>query len=376
MNPINNASKNVRLIAFYLPQFHPIPENDDWWGKGFTEWTNVVKAKPLFSGHHQPNVPADLGFYDLRVPEVRIAQANLARDHGIEGFCYWHYWFAGKRLLERPFNEVLKSGQPDFPFCLAWANQTWTGIWHGAPNRILIKQTYPGRNDYEAHFNCLLKAFTDDRYIKVDSKPVFIVYAPHELPNPKLFTDCWRELAYKSGLKGIYLLAQTSSPTWKPEENGFDATVTDTLSDIRSHSHIRWHHKGSISLFRFFKKLFSRSFMRLHIKACLEPTIMSYKDVIETAFMDKIDSIVQYPCVIPNWDNTPRSNYNGLVFFDATPEHFRQHLNEAIQLSLNMEKSENFVFIKSWNEWAEGNYIEPDVRYGKLYLEVIKNACS
>jgi len=156
-----SAEGTARLIAFYLPQFHPIPENDNWWGKGFTEWTNVAKARPLFRKHYQPHVPADLGFYDLRLPEVRAAQAVMARSVGIEGFCYWHYWFAGKRLLERPFNEVLKSGEPDFPFCLGWANQTWTGIWHGAPNRILIEQTYPGRADYEKHFHALLEAFHD-----------------------------------------------------------------------------------------------------------------------------------------------------------------------------------------------------------------------
>src|SRR5437867_9476148 len=161
----------ARLIAFYLPQFHPIPENDEWWGKGFTEWTNVAKARPLFPGHYQPRIPADLGFYDLRLPEVRLAQANMAREHGIEGFCYWHYWFAGERLLERPFNEVLKSGEPEFPFCLAWANESWTGIWYGAPNRVLKAQTYPGLKDHEAHFETLLEAFADRRYITVDNKP-------------------------------------------------------------------------------------------------------------------------------------------------------------------------------------------------------------
>ena len=145
----------ARAIALYLPQFHPIPENDAWWGSGFTEWTNTAKARPLFAGHHQPHVPADLGFYDLRLPETREAQAALARRYGIEGFCYYHYWFAGRRILERPFDEVLASGKPDFPFCLCWANESWTGIWHGAPGRILIEQTYPGPADHAAHFSAL-----------------------------------------------------------------------------------------------------------------------------------------------------------------------------------------------------------------------------
>ena len=185
-------SSKARVIAFYLPQFHPIPENDEWWGKGFTEWTNTAKAKPLFPGHYQPHVPADLGFYDLRVPEARFAQAEMAKEYGIEGFCYYHYYFAGKRLLERPFDEVLNSGMPDFPFCLCWANQTWTGIWHGSPDRVLIEQTYPGPGDDERHFDYLCKAFHDQRYIKVDGKPMFLVYCPKELPEPEKTTEFWR----------------------------------------------------------------------------------------------------------------------------------------------------------------------------------------
>ena len=173
MNTINKA----RVIAFYLPQFHPIPENDEWWMKGFTEWTNVGKARSLFPGHYQPKVPADLGYYDLRVPETRQAQADMAREYGIEGFCYWHYWFGnGKRLLERPFNEVLASGKPDFPFCLAWANESWKGFFHGVKTKqALITQLYPGEDDYIAHFETVLPAFKDPRYITVDDKPVFMI---------------------------------------------------------------------------------------------------------------------------------------------------------------------------------------------------------
>ena len=201
---------NARLIAFYLPQFHPIPENDLWWGAGFTEWTNVAKAKPLFQRHYQPRSPADLGYYDLRVPEVRVAQAKLARDAGIEGFCYWHYWFAGKRLLERPFNEVLNSGEPDYPFCLGWANESWSGIWHGAPNRILMEQTYPGTQDYERHFYAVLDAFQDARYIRVRNKPLFVIYRPLEIPKCSAFLEQWQTLASKNGLDGIHFVAHTT----------------------------------------------------------------------------------------------------------------------------------------------------------------------
>jgi len=196
--------RKARVIAYYLPQYHPIPENDAWWGRGFTEWTNVAKARPLFRGHYQPHIPADLGFYDLRVPEVREAQAEMARAYGIEGFCYWHYWFAGKRLIERPFAEVLESGKPDFPFCLAWANQTWTGIWHGASDRVLIEQTYPGPDDHAAHFRALLPAFRDDRYLKVDGKPMFAILQPADLTAQVL--PQWRDLATAAGLKGFHFV--------------------------------------------------------------------------------------------------------------------------------------------------------------------------
>src|SRR5439155_14140664 len=210
-----SVGRHTRFIAFYLPQFHPIPENDRWWGPGFTEWTNVARATPLFPGHYQPRLPADLGFYDLRIPEVRVAQADLARAHGVEAFCYWHYWFAGKRLLERPFTEVLESGEPDFPFCLAWANQSWSGIWHGAPDRVLMEQTYPGRRDHEDHFRVLVEAFADPRYVTVDGAPVFVVYAPRELPEPRRVTDVWRELAAKAGFPALHLVAVAQGEaTW------------------------------------------------------------------------------------------------------------------------------------------------------------------
>ncbi len=224
-----------RVIAFYLPQFHPIPENDLWWGKGFTEWTNVAKALPLFSGHYQPHVPADLGFYDLRVPETRQQQANLALEYGIDAFCYYHYWFAGRRLLERPFNEVLNSGKPDFPFCLCWANQTWSGVWYGASDRILVEQTYPGNVDHACHFDWLLTAFADPRYVTVEGKPLFVIFQPLEIPFVKDVTEYWRRRAVAAGFPGLHLVGikheafepppGKSHPTWNPKDHGFDASV-------------------------------------------------------------------------------------------------------------------------------------------------------
>lgn len=339
----------ARAIAFYLPQFHPIPENDEWWGKGFTEWTNVTKAKPLFKWHHQPNLPADLGFYDLRVPEVREAQAELASSHGIEGFCYWHYWFGNeKRLLERPFNDVLASGKPDFPFCLAWANQTWSGVWHGESDRILIEQTYPGIEDYTQHFYSVLPAFADARYVRIEGKPLFLVYWPYGMPDTHQFTDCWRELAEKEGLGGIHLMA-ISNANWQPREHGFDSATL--------HPPIRRKEKSAGLLKRFSDK----------------PTIVEYEDFIARYTFENCETDHYFPTVVPNWDNTPRSGSNGVVLSGSTPGLFRRHLENALSAIENRPPEKRMVFIKSWNEWAEGNYLEPDQQYGSAYLDVVRS---
>lgn len=345
---MNIYHPKARLIAFYLPQFHPIPENDRWWGKGFTEWTNVTKAHPLFDGHYQPRFAADLGYYDLRVPETRLSQAEMAQECGVEGFCYWHYWFAGKRLLERPFLEVLKSGKPNFPFCLAWANETWTGIWGGDPHRILMKQSYPGRQDYEVHFYEMIDALSDERYITVDKKPIFLIYKPSGLPDPRKFTDCWQELAIKSGLKGLFFVG-CSGPEWVPQDHGFDACVIDPTALYRK----------AISL-------------QTHLMLCSNPVTFLYEDVIKYALPELKENVVQYPCVVPNWDDTARYGRKGLVLHNSTPELFKGHLKQAIAQVRHRQFDHRVIFIKSWNEWAEGNYLEPDQRFGKAYLEVIK----
>lgn len=223
----------ARLLALYLPQFHPIPENDLWWGKGFTEWTNVGKARRYFRNHYQPRVPADLGYYDLRVAETRQAQADMAREYGVEGFVYWHYWFGnGKRLLERPFNEVLASGEPDFPFALAWANESWRGFAHGITNRnMLIEQLYGGVEDYTAHFRAVLPAFRDHRYITVDGKPLFMIYKPLADPEVKVFIATWRELAEKNGLPGIYFVGHENAPV--PNVGAIFSTGVDAVNPLR-----------------------------------------------------------------------------------------------------------------------------------------------
>lgn len=350
----------ARLIAFYLPQYHPIPENDEWWGKGFTEWTNVGKAKPLFRGHYQPHVPADLGYYDLRVPETRSAQAEMAREYGIEAFCYYHYWFAGKRILERPFTEVLRSGQPDFPFCLCWANGTWTGIWHGCPNKVLIEQTYPGYDDHRAHFYELLPAFLDKRYVTVDGKPLLLIYQPNEIPDVHKVLDFWRGMAVNAGLPDLHMVAILHrDKSWNPQQHGFDAAVRQDLPRPR------W---VDVSSRRPITKIID-----LFNDKCGKPTIYRYEDMLLKMLPDKVSSIENYLCLIPNWDNTPRSGHNGLVLQGSTPELFRVQVKKALEIMRNVPVEHKVIFVKSWNEWAEGNYLEPDHKFGRGYLEVIRD---
>lgn len=350
----------IKILAFYLPQFYPIAENDAWWGKGFTEWTNTAKAKPLFRGHYQPHIPADLGYYDLRVPETRQAQAAMAREAGLGGFIYWHYWFGnGKQLLERPFNEVLDSGQPDFPFCLAWANQSWTGIWHGLKNKTLIEQTYPGTEDHTAHFYSLVRAFSDDRYLKLDKRPVFFIYEPASFPGIREFTGLWNELAIRQGFDGIYFIG-INHLKWDYKKDGFnDATVYMPGHYIDTYQE---------NLYRSLKNSFKRHLLSSY------PLVIEYKSIIEVYRFDKFINKDFIPCILPNWDNTPRSSRKGLVFHHSTPALFKRHLKEAVNFIVDQKREHKLLIIKSWNEWAEGNHLEPDMHWGLQYLQAINEA--
>jgi Glycosyltransferase WbsX len=341
----------VEILAHYLPQFHPIPENDEWWGTGFTEWTNVTKARPFFRGHVQPHLPSDLGFYDLRVPEVREAQADLARSHRVTGFCYWHYWFAGHLLLQRPFEEVLASRRPELPFCISWANQSWSGIWHGAPNQILMEQTYPGPEDDQAHFDYLLRAFEDDRYITVGGRPLLFIYKPGDLPHPVRFVEEWNAMAEKAGFKGLYLVASLGeSPYLTHHEDGFDGAVyyqfpfDITFACRRRDELMSW---GVVK----------------------GPRRYAYTEQFPELPSDLAGPV--FPCVYPNWDNTPRSGRRGLVATDPTPERFGNHVRRALEVAGSNLPGEEILMIKSWNEWAEGNYLEPDSETGHARLEML-----
>lgn len=361
----------IKILAYYLPQFHPFKENDEWWGKGFTEWTNVGKARPLFKGHYQPKVPADLGYYDLRLPIIREQQAELAKEAGITGFCYWHYWFGnGKRLIPEVFDEVLNSGYPDFSFCLAWANHSWYAKnWNAdgtTTNKLLMEQTYPGLEDAKMHFDYLLKAFNDPRYIKVDDKPLLLIFDPVMIPN--LYIDLFKQWTISAGFKGLYLVGNISRPDLYKEtllEKGFEAVTYQRLG-------------GSSNI--LLKKMgrFGRGYLKMWKKIKgfilnMPPNITDYKKYYPMLIDKEIDSAEDViPTLIPNWDHTPRSGWNGSLFINATPEIFRLHCDNMVDL-VNKKKNK-IVFLKSWNEWGEGNYMEPDLKYGKGYIRALSDA--
>lgn len=347
-----------RLIAFYLPQFYPTKENDEWWQKGFTEWTNVGNAKPLFKGHYQPRVPADLGYYDLRLPEVREEQVKLAREAGIEGFCYWHYWFAGRRLLDRVFREVVESGKPDFPFCLCWANHSWyQKTWDPSkPDKLLIEQTYPGVQDYIDHFNAMLPAFKDKRYMRVDGRPIFGFFDSYGFDDFPRFKETWNTLAKENGLEEFYFFGFTFQTNSCEEilNRGYDAIVPDYIVDFR---------KKEMS---FIEKVRRRLF---HY-----PKILHYNDYSKFVLSHYSVAPNSHPCINPNFDHSPRSRDRGVVICDHSPEKWEKLCSEIFTLCSKRDGESNLVFLKAWNEWGEGNYLEPDLKFGKSFIEATRIA--
>lgn len=355
------SNNKPRVIAFYLPQFHPTPHNDEWYGKGFTEWTNVAKAKKLFIGHEQPHIPADLGFYDLRLPEIREAQAELAKEAGIEGFCYYHYWFApGKTELDMPFNDVLRTGKPDFPFMLCWANETWQKKFWNIDGSIdkhdLQVQTYGEIEDYTKHFYDVLSALKDNRYIKIDNKPAFMIYKPLNIPNLKLFIDTWNNLAKENGLDGIFFIGQSVNAD-EEKQNMLKAGI-EAVNSVRHYDNYSKINMIIKMLYKIFRIVFRM------------PVIKNYKKIYKTFVTETDKEEDMIPTIIPNWDHTPRSGRGGYVIKNAKPKYFREHIKQVFDVI--MSKKRQIVFLKSWNEWGEGNYMEPDLKYGKQYIEALK----
>ena len=375
--------KKIRPIAIHLPQFHPIEENDNWWGKGFTEWRNVAQGKPRFSGHYQPHIPADLGYYDMRLPEIRQQQAELATKYGIYGFCYYHYWFDGKLILERPVKEILQSGEPDFPFMLCWANENWTRVWDGGDNDMLLEQTYT-EADYYAHAEYLMPYFKDERYIKVDGKPVFIIYKDGLIPNINRLIEIFREVANKNGIV-LYLCRferGIGTNSGAPKQYGFDAGIEFQPLSL---SFSRFNQSNNavtpsnviqkgikfiakkISAFGLFKKWI--------LKNGLIDNKFSYPKFVEYDINHQDNQYFTFPGVSPGFDNTSRRvDYPATIFTDANPNTFGKWVKEKLKQFSPPSPEENFLFINAWNEWAEGNHLEPCLKYGHQYLEALRNA--
>jgi len=350
-----NADFTLRIIAFYLPQFHPIPENDRWWGAGFTEWTNVTRARPLYRGHYQPHLPADLGFYDLRLPEIREAQAQMAAEFGLSGFCYFHYWFNGKRLLQRPFDEVRASGSPQFPFCLCWANEPWTRRWDAQEHHILMPQTYSAGDDL-SHIRWLLSAFEDPRYIRVEGKPLFLVYRASHLPDPARTVDLWRAEARKAGVGELFLCTVDGSfERLDPLKAGFDAAVEFQPNLL------------------FYQRLGTRLWLRFLRKAFGRP-LLTYSELVRRALSEPDPPYRRFRCVTPSWDNTPRRGRGAFVLHGSTPTAYERWLKTALVRSCPTGDGERIVFVNAWNEWAEGNHLEPCQKWGRAYLEATRTA--
>lgn len=377
----------ARVIAFYLPQFHPVEVNDKYWGKGFTEWRNVAKARPLFRGHNEPRIPADLGYYDLRMPETREQQAALAKEAGIEGFCYWHYWFGnGKEVLERPFDEVVRSGDPDFPFCLGWANhswttRTWTKIKSNAEDSYIFKQEYPGEKDYMDHFYRLLPAFKDNRYITVDGKPLFLIFDLNGFNDFINFKNVWNNLAEENGLPGFYFVSHTSTVPIINRKNRKELLHPDMLAENAVKLAFE---KGADAV-----ETLNLQYAELKAKGLLYKAFgVVSRNKLNGLFLEKYDygKIVNnyqiamasrnnvFPEILVGNDRSPRAGRKAIIYYNATPENFYLGAKKAIELVEKKDKEHRIIFLNSWNEWGEGSYMEPDTKYGKEFIYQLRRA--
>jgi lipopolysaccharide biosynthesis protein len=346
---------DVKPIAFYLPQFHPIPENDAWWGAGFTEWVNVRRARPNFVDHYQPHVPGELGYYDLRVPETRAAQAELARQHGIHGFCYYYYWFNGKRLLETPLSAVLDSGKPDFPFCVCWANENWSRRWDGGNDELLIAQEYSA--EHERRFiEDLLPVLHDRRYIRIGGRPLLLVYRANLLPDPRRAAETFRRATRAAGVGEVFLAYVEHPGLPTPDALGFDAAVEFPP-----------HGLDVVPL--------TDQVEKINPAFCGE--VWDYISAAKNSLQRAAPSYTYFRGVMVGWDNTPRLQDNGQIFVNSHPANYGRWLSAIVeQARRRREPDERIVFINAWNDWGEGCHLEPDQAFGRAYLQATRDALT
>lgn len=344
---------DAKAIAFYLPQFHPIKENDEWWEKGFTEWTNVSRSEPKFTGHSQPRLPSELGFYDLRLPDIQEQQVTLAKEYGIFGFCFYYYWFSGRRLLERPLESFMNNKNIDFPFCVCWANENWTRRWDGSEEEILIAQEHTFENSID-FLKDAKEVISHPDYIKVDNKPVIIIYRPSIITNIKGVINAWRKIAKEWGFKDLYVGA-INSFGYESDDDGFDCLIEfppHSLEAIRINQ-------------------------CLELKPGFKGDIFSYDTILKSSIERRkhwSKLITLHPGVMMEWDNTPRRKNKSTIYYGCNPVLYEKWLRNGVEYSKKHPKNERFVFINAWNEWAEGTYLEPDILHGRSYLQATKSS--
>lgn len=359
---------DVKIIAFNLPQFHAIAENDEWWGKGFTEWTNVRKSKPLYRKHYQPRVPLNNNYYNLLDPSVQDRQAEMASEYGIYGFCYYHYWFHGKKLLEKPVEQLLSRGKPDFPFCLAWANEPWTRIWDGGDKHVLMPQSYGGVEQWRDHIRYLIEAFQDDRYIKIDGKPMLLIYRSNSIRDMPAMRALWDEELALAGFDGLHLVSMATAFGADPRVHVFDAYTEFepwwTITNLKDKALRR--EKRERKLARFFRK---RLNYILHAD-----TSYDYKRLWQQ-MVNRTIAPHHYPGAFADWDNSPRRPLDkAAILRNFDPDAFRTGI--AAQIEKARYAGAQYLFFNAWNEWAEGTYLEPDEERGYFFLEAIKEALN
>ncbi len=347
----------VKLIAYYLPQFHPFPENNEWWGEGFTEWSNVTAARPSFDGHYQPHLPADLGYYDLRVAEVSQRQADMAREYGIYGFCYHYYWFAGKTLMETPIKRMLETGQPDMPFCICWANESWSRRWDGSESEVLLHQPHDLETD-ERFIADILPYLKDPRYIRVNGAPLLIIYRISLLPDSKELFRRWRSYAAQNGVPDLHIVMAETFGLKEPYTYGCDAAVEFPPHKLEAEE-------------------ISTELMTDEEKEAFQGNVFDYRDVVFKELARPFPGYLRYPCVFPSWDNTARKGLNGHMFHHASPFYYEIWLRGTLEKAkANLSEGHRFLFLNAWNEWAEGAHLEPDRKYGRAYLTATQRALS
>ncbi|MCD8100238.1 MAG: glycoside hydrolase family 99-like domain-containing protein [Oscillospiraceae bacterium] len=369
----------MKIIAFYLPQFHNIPENDEWWGKGFTEWVNVKKAKPLYEGHIQPRIPLNKNYYNLLDEDVQKWQVRLAKEYGIYGFCYYHYWFDGHLLLEKPMENMLKNSDIDLPFCICWANEAWTRAWVGE-TKTLIPQRYGTKKEWKEHFDYLLPFLKDERYIKDDEgKPIFVIYRPEIIEVLNEMLDFWNELSIANGLPGIsFAYQQLNFDLMKDRDDSrfkynIEFQPMYCFYDLTSQKY-SFLRKAKRWLVAFVEKHTGKDIRQLGRGNNLVGfNRISYDDAWKAILAHNPESNKCIPGAFVDWDNTPRHGDRGRIYTGASPEKFEEYLKQLIVIAKEKYKKD-MIFIDAWNEWAEGAYLEPDERFEYGYLEAIRNA--